>query len=154
MPAKGAQQPDTLSPFDKLLHGLLDNVVGAQQLGLKTMQPLSDVVSSVYPDASITPRANLVDQFISNREDGWQKKRAAAGDTGPEYMRGVGNGLSAVPLALAMPVIPEMMGSKMLGDFATQSMQGGSMGAMQPIADPNHSYFIQKLNQIRMAAGL
>lgn len=146
---------NSLSWLSKLLHGVSDDALGAAQLGTTALVPASHALTAAFPSVpKIDHTADSLNQFMTNRETGWQQRRQDAGDTGPEYMRGVGNGIGALPLMFALPEIPQILGIKMLGELGTQALQGASVGALQPVSNGTQSYLMQKLGQIRAGAGL
>lgn len=145
---------ETPSVGDKLLQGVGDAAVAAGQMATG-LNPQAEVPSPVNidPQALKKDASAEINNIAATREANWQGKRAASGDTGVEVARGIGSGLAAVPVSLMLPEIPELLGSRVLGQMATQTMQGGVGGAMQPVTDNTAPFLQQKIRQIGMGSG-
>lgn len=86
-----------------------------------------------------------VDASIAAREQDYQGRRAAAGETGTDWGRMSGQVLSTAPAALALPA-----GSSLLGSIGAGAMSGAALNALQPVTSGN--FADEKKQQVEMGA--
>ena len=91
-----------------------------------------------------------VNEQVTARENEYQGRREAAGQTGVDWARMGGNVAATLPLALAAPV-PTTLGRAALGGAA----MGGANSALAPIPDATEETFgTQKGRQVLTGAGV
>lgn len=84
-----------------------------------------------------------VDAAVQTREQEYQARRAAAGETGTDWGRMAGQVASTLPLAVAMPA-----GNSVLGAVAAGGVSGAALNALQPVTSGDFAE--EKKQQVEM----
>jgi hypothetical protein len=93
--------------------------------------------------------AQQVNEQVTARENEYQGRRDAAGQTGTDWARIGGNVLGTLPVAAALPV-----GATIGGAIAAGGASGAATSALQPVPDATEdSYGTQKGRQVVTGAG-
>lgn len=139
---------------DKLLKGALDPIEGGAQL-----------LTHILPDSVVNAGNNLnnwlaektglvakvpqggVDQMVSEGEKAYQGQRAAAGESGFDAYRTVGNVLSPANVALASRI---PMGATLASRIAAGAVGGAASALPNPVTDGN--YWDEKGKQVGLGA--
>lgn len=149
-PAKTATPAAPISKLDKVIRGVIDPIEGGAQL-LTHMLPKGIVDSGNTLNNWIADKTGLVakvpqggmDELVSNNEKSYQSQRTAAGESGIDGYRLLGNVASPANLAIAtkapqLASISAKVGAGMMG--------GGASAALNPVA--NGDFVNEKLQQI------
>lgn len=134
------------SAGERIGMGIADPVYGMAQLGART--PLS----LEFPEATLPETyKQSVDKQTQDREKDYQARRAAAGQTGVDWLRLGGNLVSdtalSAPLALAAPEVSGMALLPRLGVNATLGgVSGAESGLFSPVTGKN--FGSEKLGQV------
>ncbi len=153
--AATAQQPMTRR--ERFMMGLGDPVIGAEQLLSRMVpDPLREAINRA--DVALSERTGGVlgrgvdpDQFARMREEEYQTRRQASGETGIDAMRIAGNVLNPINLAPArLPIA-----ATAAGRLAQGGAIGGAYGAIQPvIGDQPEEFWGEKAMQTGVGAAL
>lgn len=151
-PTQAAPQTRT----DRFLTGMGDLPRGAMQIGARAMdrgrggwverllRSSPEVAANMDAAEAAVPRptAESVDAGLRQRETEYQAGRAAAGDTGMDWMRAGGQAVASLPAALVGG------GGGIGGALLAGAGQGAAMGAMQPVTDASEPFADQKARQV------
>jgi len=141
-----------LTRTDKYVKGLLDPLVGIGQLTQHAIGPELQAKSANEMNAMGAPmglsvQPGQLDQQIANDEQQYQINRSAAGETGIDGYRLLGNIVN--PLTLN-PSAKIPQAASTAGKIATGAAVGGAMGATQPVV--SGGFDSEKRNQIAAGA--
>ena len=137
------QQPSQpISRMDKVMMGVADPIQGGAQL-LTHMLPSgvvqagNDLNNWLADKTGLVARlpAGGVDQQTKEREAAYQAQRAAAGESGFDGYRVVGNVLSPANLAIAGKGMQIVNGAKVLGG----ALVGGASALMNPVSGDDYA---------------
>lgn len=149
-----AAAPEPITRTDKVIKGLRDQVDGGAQL-LTKMLPDSVVNAGNQFNNWLADKTGLigklpeggVDQQVREGEQAYQAKRAAAGESGFDGYRVLGNVLSPANLAMAARI---PAAATAVGGLAIGGATGAVSGALTPVAEGQ--FLPEKAKQIGMGA--
>lgn len=135
----GPRPAQPMSRLDKIGQGMMDPINGGAQL-LTHLLPDSVVQAGNRLNNWLADKTGLVaklpeggvDQQVQQQEAGYQAKRQAAGESGLDGYRLLGNAISPANLAIASRV---PMAASLAGRVATGAASGGAMSALSPVTD-------------------
>lgn len=141
-PAPVGGAPEPLTRTEKVLEGALDPISGGAQL-LTHILPESVVKKGNEFNNWLADKTGLVgrlpeggiDQQIAEREAAYQARRQAAGESGIDAYRMLGNMLSPANLAVgasSVRLLPQA--ASLVGKMASGAATGTAYGAMMPVA--------------------
>ena len=149
-------EPKPVGRLQRIAQGVGDLVQGGAQLAVNALPGgVVDAVNSATQFVNDLPvigpatkalgmvpaTAEQVNQQVARRETEYQGARAAAGQTGIDGYRMVGNVLGALPLAAALPV-----GATVGGSIAAGAAGGAATSALEPVATGD--FWAGKQNQL------
>ena len=123
------------------VNALPSGVVGAVNSATQFVNDLPVVGPATRALGMVPATAEQVNQQVARRETEYQGARAAAGLTGIDGYRMVGNVLGALPLAAALPV-----GATVGGSIAAGAAGGAATSALEPVAGGD--FWAGKQNQL------
>lgn len=134
-----AEAGPPMSRVDKFMTGVADPIHGGAQL-LTKMLPDSVVQAGNELNNWLAENTGLVgrlpeggvDQQVREREQLYQSERAAAGESGFDGYRMLGNALSPANLAVASSV---PAAASLAGRVATGAVGGGAVSALSPVTE-------------------
>lgn len=97
----------------------------------------------------LAPTASQFNQSQADEEAAYQKERATMGESGFDGARLIGNVAGTAPVLSALP----MGASTLIGTSARGAQTGAIMGALNPVSNPNESFWGQKGQQTALGAG-
>ncbi|WP_429497245.1 hypothetical protein ACQUFY_11915 [Robbsia andropogonis] len=132
-----------------LVHALPSGMVDAVNRGAQAVDDLP-VVGGLAKAIGIKPAtADQVDKSIANQEQQYQASRTAAGQSGFDGARILGNVVGTAPLMFGLGGAP----AGALAGAATGAGAGAINGVLTPVVDPSAgSYWDQKLGQAGLGA--
>lgn len=135
---------------EKFGKGVSDIVMGAGQLGLHGAASLADMVAG--DQNAVRDLSNRFDNSLKFSEDYWQAERGAdpGGDTGIEWMRGLGSATALAPAMLAAP----SLGAGFLPAVAEGGMQGAISAGLSPTYGNSEDFWADKAGQTGTGAAL
>lgn len=158
-PAQPVAQSSGPSFGSSVVQGMDDGLNAVKQLGVHSVQSLpSGVASFIEKMPLIGPAVKMlgmvpaqqVDNTISQQDQQYAASRAAAGQTGIDWGRGVGNAAVTAPLALAAP---ETAGMGLLGKAGVGATLGSVYGAASPVTSGS-DFWTQKAKQAGIGAAV
>lgn len=119
------------SPAGAFMTGFTDPLVGLGQLGAHL--GISGDPLMMGPFGGEQPSVGEIDKAVSERERVYQAARQAAGKSGVDWTRMLGNVTN--PLVYAIPAAGGEAG--VIGTIARSALAGGGAAAMEPVGDGN-----------------
>jgi hypothetical protein len=120
-----------MSRTEKALQGAIDPYAGVAQIVQKMLpQSIKDKVRQQGAEMGLYVPEGGLDQQLKEREQQYQANRAAAGETGIDGYRMLGNVLSPATLGLGLGT-PQAAST--LGRVGVGALSGAAMGGMQPV---------------------
>lgn len=153
-PAAPAANAAPLSRLDKIGRGAIDPIDGGAQL-LTNLLPKSVVETGNRVNNWLADKTGLVarlpeggvDQQVREKEIAYQARRAAAGETGLDGYRILGNIVSPLNLAAASRI---PVATSLAGRVGTGIATGAAFGALTPVGEGD--FADEKGKQIAMGA--
>jgi hypothetical protein len=153
-------QAEPLSRTEKVGFGMFDPIAGGAQLLEKGLQKVAPGVLSAGNQFNnwLSDKTGLVarvpeggvDQMTREREQDYQRRRAAQGESGFDAYRTVGNVASPANLAIASRL---PAAASMLGRAGISGVSGAGMSALNPVTGGD-DYWTSKRNQMAVGGGL
>lgn len=152
--------PEPISRMEKIGTGMYDPIAGGAQLLEKGLQKFAPGVLKAGNEMNnwIADKTGLlarvpeggVDQMTREREQDYQRRRAAQGETGFDGYRTIGNVASPANLAIAsrLPVAASLAGRMGMG-----AAGGAGMSALNPVTEGD-DYWGSKRTQMGVGAVL
>jgi hypothetical protein len=121
----------------------------AQKIAWGISQPIIGVAQMA---ASAMPgnAGATFNRQIGKINDEWQANRRLNNESGVELLSALGSGITTAPLAAALPT---GAGMGLLGKVGAGALQGGLLGATNPVMDPNKDFAQEKGKQIAIGMG-
>jgi hypothetical protein len=129
--ARGAEQAGARA-MERGRGGWLDNL-------LRSNPNIAATMDSALPQPTVAE----TDARVQQREQDYQARRAAGGDTGMDWWRIGGQTAATLPAAALMPAGTGLMGAATAG-----AVQGAAMGGLQPVTNPDEPFSDQKARQL------
>lgn len=143
-----------MSRLERIATGAADPIHGSAQFLTKVLPgPVVEAGNAVNnwiaDKTGLLPKIPQggVDQMVREREADYQAKRTAAGESGFDGYRTIGNVVSPANIGLARSL---PAATSMLGRVAVGSAGGAATSAMNPVTDGD--FASSKLNQVGMGA--
>lgn len=154
-PAQAASPDNALSRADKVLQGMRDPIDGGAQL-LTQMLPSGVVKAGNRLNNWLADSTGMVarlpeggiDQQVRDQERAYQARRQAAGESGFDGYRTLGNIASPANLAISSRL---PMGATMGGKIAAGALGGGVIGLTNPVTEGG-DYWAEKGRQVGAGA--
>jgi hypothetical protein len=155
---KGAPAPEPISRTDKVLKGMRDPVDAGAQL-LTNILPKGVVEAGNAVNNWLADKTGLVgklpeggvDQQVREQEKAYQAQRAAAGESGFDGYRTIGNVISPANLGVGRAVGALGTAATLPARVAQGAASGGIFGALTPVAEGD--FKTEKLKQIGIGTG-
>lgn len=148
-------QPST--DLERFGHGMMDapNAIAQAYLHYANAAPMATILPGmILPTKNEIPALEgadkYIDQSLSNQDDLYRSQREAAGSTGIDWDRMLGNMVSTAPVAAIMP---GAAATTLAGRAGSGALSGTAFGLMQPVTSGMDNYGTQKLTQGVIGAG-
>ncbi|MBS7811213.1 hypothetical protein [Roseococcus pinisoli] len=157
LPLPPPAPPQPLGRGQSLLHGVADPIQGGAQLLTNALPEsvvngVNDATAWVNRQPVIGPltralgmvpatREDINRQSVA-REDEYQARRGAGGESGLDLGRLGGSLAASLPAGIALPA-----GGSLLGALGAGAVTGAAMEGLQPVTDPNANYWDEKTQQ-------
>jgi len=132
-----------------LLHALPESVVnkGNELIGKMNQLP---IIGPATQAMGIVPESTQqYDQGIQQEEQQYQQRRQQAGETGLDGTRLAGNIIATAPVSA---ILPKAAGAGLAARTGAATLQGGALGALQPVVDGGDNFGADKAKQAGIGA--